>query len=43
MEIEHRHVNAGITLKAIDVGKEGVKKIVADAFILSGIEDAPAV
>ena len=43
MEVEYLHVNAGVELQGVDIGKERVKKIIAEASSLPSIEPAPAV
>ena len=43
MEIEHFHVNAGVELQRVDIGKETVEKIIAEAASLPGVEPPPAV
>ena len=43
MEIEHFHVNAGVELQRVDIGKEAVEKIIAEAASSPGVEPPPAV
>lgn len=39
----HLHVNAGVELQGVDIGKERVEKIIAEASSLPSIESPPAV
>jgi hypothetical protein len=43
VEVEHLHVNAGVKLQRVDIGKERVEKIIAEALSLPTIESPPAV
>lgn len=42
VEVKHLQVDANVQLEGIDVGKQGVEKVVADAFALPSIEPSPA-
>jgi hypothetical protein len=43
MAVEYLRVNAGVEFQGVDIGNEGVKKIIAEASSLPSIESAPAV
>jgi hypothetical protein len=43
MEVEHLDVNPGVQLQRVDIGKERVEKIIAEASSLPSIESPPAV
>jgi hypothetical protein len=43
MEVEDLHVNAGVEPQGVDIGKERVEKIIAEATSLPSIESPPAV